>query len=431
MADVFISYAREDRDHAVALASAISERGWSVWWDRKMLHGTQFRKVIGRELDAARSVIVLWSTHGVESEFVLDEASEGARRNILIPVLIDNVPLPLGFRGIHTADLTNWSPGSPAELEDVLASVAAMLGADPPKPPAPPDQRWQRLMKRHLLSLGVAAAVLIALITVVVVVNNGDVFVPSDTATTSMTTPIDTATTTVPPASATSTSPSAATSPLVYGAPFLTADRSTEAVLEIDVVEGLARPALDVSTSRGTLRLVDVLRDNGINTTVRWGTIPASAMGADGRFDDDELRAAMARHRLADTPDTWHFYVVVASAHAVNGVESLMFDDMRRGAAVFVNERDDPRPILQEMIHEIGHEMNLPHPFQAYGDTRSVMTYPVRWRNWSYDDPAVYQFDLVGQLHIRRAPEQYVRPGASRFFDYGARQAWVLSGRGD
>lgn len=32
MADIFISYATEDRERAKALAEALELRGWSVWW---------------------------------------------------------------------------------------------------------------------------------------------------------------------------------------------------------------------------------------------------------------------------------------------------------------------------------------------------------------------------------------------------------------
>ena len=51
MADVFISYASEDRDRAAKLASALGERGWSVWWDRKIVAGQAFDQAIERELD--------------------------------------------------------------------------------------------------------------------------------------------------------------------------------------------------------------------------------------------------------------------------------------------------------------------------------------------------------------------------------------------
>ena len=55
MADIFISYAREDRAIAERLASAIEASGKSVWWDRHIKGGSQFSKDIERELHAAKA----------------------------------------------------------------------------------------------------------------------------------------------------------------------------------------------------------------------------------------------------------------------------------------------------------------------------------------------------------------------------------------
>lgn len=68
MSDIFISYAHEDRERAKNMAAALEARGWSVWWDRKIITGQTYDQVIENELDAAKAVVVLWSQHSVGSE---------------------------------------------------------------------------------------------------------------------------------------------------------------------------------------------------------------------------------------------------------------------------------------------------------------------------------------------------------------------------
>ena len=42
MSDIFISYAKEDREQAGVLAAALEKLGWSVWWDRIIPTGRVF-----------------------------------------------------------------------------------------------------------------------------------------------------------------------------------------------------------------------------------------------------------------------------------------------------------------------------------------------------------------------------------------------------
>jgi hypothetical protein len=133
MADVFISYASEDRDRAANLASALGEGGWSVWWDRKIVAGQAFDQVIERELETAKSVVVLWSIHSVESEWVKNEASAASERRVLVPALIDNVRLPLEFRRKQTADLIGWDGDtSHGGFHALCEGIAATMGSAAP-----------------------------------------------------------------------------------------------------------------------------------------------------------------------------------------------------------------------------------------------------------------------------------------------------------
>jgi len=83
MADVFISYASEDRDRVHPLVELIESEGWSVWWDRQLITGPSYSKAIRDALDAASCVIVAWSRHSIISNWCLDEANDGLQRESL------------------------------------------------------------------------------------------------------------------------------------------------------------------------------------------------------------------------------------------------------------------------------------------------------------------------------------------------------------
>jgi hypothetical protein len=136
--DIFISYKREDRARAQALAEALARRGWGVWWDSRLRSGEHFDDVIERELRSARRVIVLWSCLSVQSQFVKDEASFALELGTLTPVLLERVEPPFRFKRLHTVDLTGWSGAedSPA-FERLAADLAEALGAPPEAAPKP------------------------------------------------------------------------------------------------------------------------------------------------------------------------------------------------------------------------------------------------------------------------------------------------------
>jgi TIR domain len=133
MSDIFISYARADKDRAEQLAEAFSRQGWSVWWDREIPPGKSFDETIENALNSARCIIVLWSRDSVSSRWVKTEAAEGAERGILVPALIDKVQIPLEFKRIEAADLSDWQGDSPhSEFDQLLKTVASILGAGAP-----------------------------------------------------------------------------------------------------------------------------------------------------------------------------------------------------------------------------------------------------------------------------------------------------------
>jgi hypothetical protein len=68
MADVFVSYASEDRERVAPIVEAIEQAGFSVWWDRRIGLGSSFDREIERELESAGCVIVVWSNRSVDSD---------------------------------------------------------------------------------------------------------------------------------------------------------------------------------------------------------------------------------------------------------------------------------------------------------------------------------------------------------------------------
>ena len=129
MADIFISYASEDRNKAEELAETLGTHGWSVWWDRKIPLGKSYDEVIEKALGEAKCAIVLWSAVSVVSEWVRNEASEAKRRGILVPVFVERVDAPLAFRLLNGADLYDWQAGTPnSEFDQLVERVTELLG---------------------------------------------------------------------------------------------------------------------------------------------------------------------------------------------------------------------------------------------------------------------------------------------------------------
>ena len=129
MSDIFLSYSSKDKAKAQIIAKALEAQGCSVWWDRVIPPGKTFDEVIEQELDASKCVVVLWSKESVKSQWVRTEASEGNRRRILIPILIEDVQPPLAFRLIEAANLIDWKGTLPhPEFDLLLDSISKILG---------------------------------------------------------------------------------------------------------------------------------------------------------------------------------------------------------------------------------------------------------------------------------------------------------------
>lgn len=132
MADIFISYKKEDAGRVIRLVEALRAEGLSVWWDHGIQAGSEWDRTIRRELDAARVVIAIWSESSVHAPWVREEANVGKGRGILLPIRIDEVDPPLGFTLIQAADLVGWrGDRNDRRWAFLLQSLRAIAGGEP------------------------------------------------------------------------------------------------------------------------------------------------------------------------------------------------------------------------------------------------------------------------------------------------------------
>ena len=136
MADIFVSYKREDRDRVEPLARALEREGFSVWWDPELSIGQSYASSIRTALNEAQAVIPVWTALSVQSEWVQEEATHAKRRGVLFPVRLDAVDPPIGFTMVETADLIDWQEGDTDhdEWSRLLRQLRAKLlsAATPP-----------------------------------------------------------------------------------------------------------------------------------------------------------------------------------------------------------------------------------------------------------------------------------------------------------
>jgi hypothetical protein len=127
---VFLSYSHEDRGAARRIAEILKATGISVNWDRDIPVGRDYQEVIEEMLAEASCAIVLWSSNSVKSKWVRLEATVAMEREILLPILIENVKIPFAFKLIQAEDFTDWTGDTQADAwRRLLLGIQGMIGA--------------------------------------------------------------------------------------------------------------------------------------------------------------------------------------------------------------------------------------------------------------------------------------------------------------
>ncbi|HSM05617.1 MAG TPA: SUMF1/EgtB/PvdO family nonheme iron enzyme, partial [Longimicrobiales bacterium] len=132
MADVFLSYKKEDRDRVAIVVAGLESAGFSVWWDERLTPHGEWDETIAREIEDARAVAVLWTPASVESKWVRTEAHYANEREKLVPILLDDCQLPIAFLLNQTADLSRWDgDGDDPRWRKVLEWTEELVSAVP------------------------------------------------------------------------------------------------------------------------------------------------------------------------------------------------------------------------------------------------------------------------------------------------------------
>ena len=141
MKHVFISYSSKDIAFVQKLAKKLEKKGYQVWWDRKIVAGKRFDMAINKALNNAHCILVIWSKNSVKSDWVRNEAYEARERDILLPVSIDNIKLPVEYNTHVTLDLSKAKARvSDPALQELYNSL-----------PAYSNKRRDRLAKKKKL----------------------------------------------------------------------------------------------------------------------------------------------------------------------------------------------------------------------------------------------------------------------------------------
>lgn len=175
---------------------------------------------------------------------------------------------------------------------------------------------------------------------------------------------------------------------------------------------------------------IEMLTSGAVNV------IPVQEAGADVKWDNAELHAAMEKHfsLWQDSPQ-WKVWLFHANKHVIGpGLLGIMFDQQgrqRQGAATFYqslagNTPDRLRSQLYTCVHELGHCLNLFHSFHKVHmnppmpnrlDARSWMNYPQNFPGganafWS---TFPFEFDDLEVIHLRHALRDNIIIGGNPF----------------
>ena len=135
--NIFCSYSRRDSDFAERIVNFVSSRGYSVWMDQSGIDGASiWTESIVEAIDESGAVILLVSSHSVNSPHVLKEISLAMGKNkVVFPLIIEKTDLPRTFQyilaGIQQIEMSEASFAHGEVKEKLIKSFEAHLAVVP------------------------------------------------------------------------------------------------------------------------------------------------------------------------------------------------------------------------------------------------------------------------------------------------------------
>jgi len=129
MADIFLSYKKEDRALVQRVSTSLNALGYTTWWDDRIVPTERWEPTVYQELGKARIVLVLWTSKSLSSAWVREEATRAARSKKLFSVRFEDCKIPEEFQSFQFYSVLNWKPGLPhpgwERIQTVLAERLA------------------------------------------------------------------------------------------------------------------------------------------------------------------------------------------------------------------------------------------------------------------------------------------------------------------
>jgi hypothetical protein len=150
--DIFISYAKEDREVATKVSRALRDAGYKTWIAPDSIPpGKGYAGAIAEAIATAPVMVLVHSEHSNKSEHILNEvnlARNTGRPTSLIPFRIANIDYnaDLQYYLARTQWVEAWTSPVEAHLQTLVNWVReihppAVVGTGAPQPPEPQEER--------------------------------------------------------------------------------------------------------------------------------------------------------------------------------------------------------------------------------------------------------------------------------------------------